>query len=101
KDPKGFENMLKAMFLTEADLKTQIANELRFEKFVEQQTTEKALRDLFDKNHVMFDGTQMRARHILLTPALGDAKAAEEARAKLTALKKQIEDRAAAEVAKL
>src|SRR5262249_8449592 len=101
KDPKGFETMLKSMFLTEPDLRVQITNELRFEKFVEQQGTDKALRDLFEGNRVMFDGSMMRARHILLTPPAGDAKAAEEARAKLTAMKKQLEQRAAQEAAKL
>jgi peptidyl-prolyl cis-trans isomerase C len=101
KDPKGFENMLRSMLLTEADLRLQITNELRFEKFVNQQATDKVLRGFFEGNKVMFDGTMMRARHILLTPPAGDAKAAEEARTRLTALKKQLEEKAAQAAAKL
>jgi len=101
KDPKGFENMLKAMILTEADLRVQIANELRFDKFVEQQGTDKVLRDMFEGHRAMFDGTMMRARHILITPPGGNAQADAEARARLLAMKKQIEDRAAQEAAKV
>jgi len=101
KDAKGFENMLKAMVLTEADLRLQVANELRFDKFVEQQGTDKVLRGMFEGNHAMFDGTMMRARHILITPPEGNAQAAAEARARLAAIKKQIEDKAAQEAAKV
>src|SRR5207237_1093120 len=43
-------------------------------------------------NRATFDGSQMRARHILLTAPAGDAKAADAAKTKLLALKKQIED---------
>jgi peptidyl-prolyl cis-trans isomerase C len=101
KDPKGFEKMFTALLLTEADLRLQIANELRFDRFLDQQATDKALRDLFERNRVMFDGTMMRARHILLSPPVGNAKAEEAARASLLAMRKQIEDRAAQETAKL
>ena len=101
KDPKGFENMLKAMVLTEADLKVQLSNQLRFDKFVDQQGTDQALRAMFDGNRAMFDGSMMRARHILLTPPEGDAQAAAQARDKLLAMKKEIEDRGAQTAAKL
>jgi peptidyl-prolyl cis-trans isomerase C len=100
KDPKGFEGMLKTLALTEAEVRTQIGNELRFEKFVEQQGTDKNLRAFFDSNRAMFDGTMMRARHILLSPPEGDAAAAAQARAKLLAMKKQIEEKAAQEAAR-
>jgi peptidyl-prolyl cis-trans isomerase C len=99
-DPKGFEGMLKKLVLTEGEVKAQIGNELRFEKFVEQQGTDKNLRAFFDSNRTMFDGTMMRARHILLSPPEGDATAVADARAKLLAMKKQIEDRGAQEAAK-
>jgi peptidyl-prolyl cis-trans isomerase C len=101
KDPKGFENLLKAMVLTEAELKVQLANELRFEKFVQQRATDKALRDLFDSNRAMFDGSMMRARHILLTPPEGNAEAAAKAREKLLAIKKDVEARGAQAADKL
>jgi peptidyl-prolyl cis-trans isomerase C len=101
KDPKGFENMLKAMYLTEADLKVQLANELRFDKFVEQQATEKSMRAMFDGNRAMFDGSMMRARHILSTPPEGNAQAAAQAREKLLAIKKEVEDHGAQAADKL
>src|SRR5262249_22579455 len=52
-------------------------------------------------NHDMFDGTMVSARHILLMPPSGDAKANEEAKARLVGLKKQIEEEVAKGVAKL
>jgi peptidyl-prolyl cis-trans isomerase C len=101
KDPKGFENMLKAMVLTEADLKVQLTNQIRFDKFVDQQGTDQTLRAMFDGNRAMFDGSMMRARHILLTPAEGNAQAAAQASEKLLAMKKDIDDRGVQAAAKL
>lgn len=95
-----FEKVLKDLHLTEAELRTQIQNTLRWDKFVAQYSTDKALREFFAVNTVLFDGSQMRARHVLVKPAAADAKAAEEAKTKLLALKKQIEDQVAAELAK-
>ena len=72
KDPTGFDKMLEALHLTPADLRVQITNELRFDKFVDQQGTDKALRDMFERNRVMFDGTMMRARQERRHPDLRD-----------------------------
>jgi peptidyl-prolyl cis-trans isomerase C len=88
-----FEKVLKGLYLTEADLRAQIQSTLRWDKFVDQYATEKTLKEFFDTNKAMFDGSRMRARHILLKP---DAKAAEEAKAKLLVIKKQIEEQVAA-----
>jgi len=49
----------------------------------------------------MFDGTTMRARHILFSPPPGDAKAVEQAKAQLLAFKKQIEEEVVKGLAKL
>jgi len=89
---KPFEDILKELHLTEADLRTQIHNTLRWDKFIAQYATEKALREFFDANRATFDGSQMRARHILVAAPANDAKAVEAAKAKLLGLKKQIED---------
>jgi peptidyl-prolyl cis-trans isomerase C len=91
-----FEKVLKSLHLTEADLRTQIHSTLRWDKFVAQYATDKALKDFFDANKAMFDGSRVRARHILIKPASADAKAAEDAKTKLQAIKKQIEDQLAA-----
>jgi peptidyl-prolyl cis-trans isomerase C len=91
----NFEDLLKKLHVTEADLRAQIVGALRFDNFVTRYATDKALHEFFDANRAMFDGSQVKARHILLTAPAGDAKAAEQARAKLLGLKKQIEDQVA------
>jgi peptidyl-prolyl cis-trans isomerase C len=96
-----FEKMMQEMQLTEDELRTQITGQLRWEKFANEQANDKALHDLFASNRAMFDGTMVRARHILLTPPAGDAKAAADAQARLAGFKKQVEDAAAQGTAKL
>jgi parvulin-like peptidyl-prolyl isomerase len=102
---KEIDQLYKALFLTEADLRTQINATLRWEKFIQQYGTEKALKEFFDGNKAMFDGSQMRAKHILLTVKADDAAANEQAKAKIGQLKKQIVDKVnqdlAADVGKL
>ena len=95
------ENMLQELMLTEQELRGQLTAELRWEKFAERQANDKALHELFDKNPSMFDGSMVRARHILLSPPAGDAKAAEQAKLQLLRFKPQIEEATAKEVAKL
>lgn len=85
------DEVMKRFILTEAELRTQIAAQLRWEKFVSQQATEQALRGLFDNNSDIFDGTMVRARHILITPAAGDPQSVEQARVRAATLKQQIE----------
>jgi peptidyl-prolyl cis-trans isomerase C len=98
-EKQEFAKLLKDMFLTMPELRQQLTCALRWDKFGDQQATDKALQELFDKNKAMFDGSQVHARHILVT---GDA---EQAKTKVLAIKKEIEDEAAkesaAELAKL
>jgi parvulin-like peptidyl-prolyl isomerase len=96
-----FEHFLKELMLGEAELRAQVAADLRWEKFLNQQADEKTLRTYCDQNKEMFDGSAVRARHILLTPKAGDAQEAIKAQQQLAAWKKQVEDAAAAGVAKL
>src|ERR1700757_4086070 len=93
--------MLKAMVLTEADLKVQLTNQIRFDKFVDQQGTDQTFRAMLDCNRAMFGDPMMRAGHILLTPAEDNAQAAAQASEKLLAMKKDIEDRGAQAAVKL
>jgi parvulin-like peptidyl-prolyl isomerase len=101
KEKKDFETMLKSLRLTEAELREHITADLRWEKYVTTQATDKVLRELFDANKEMFDGTQVRARHILLTPAANDPKAGAAAVAQLQGYKKQVEAMVAEGLAKL
>ncbi len=95
------EKVMQDMMLTEAEIRSQIENQMRWEKYTASQINDKMLKDLFDGNKAMFDGSMVRARHILLSPPATDARAVAEAKARLAAMKKQVEDAAAQAVAKL
>jgi peptidyl-prolyl cis-trans isomerase C len=95
------QKMLQGLMMTEAELKAEIEPYLRWEKFVAEQMTEEKLKKFFEANKDAFDGTQVRARHILIKVAPGDEAAGKKAVADLQAMRKQIEEAAAAAVAKL
>jgi peptidyl-prolyl cis-trans isomerase C len=97
---EDFKKIMENLHLTEDELRYQIHCDVRWTKFVQQQATDKALKEFFEKNPAMFDGSQMRARHILITPADG-AGADDQAKARALALKKQIEEHVAKEVAQI
>lgn len=89
------KEMLAKMHLTEEDLRKELLGALRWEKFVQQQAKEPILKDMFEKNPTMFDGTMVAARHILI-PNQGQPSIDH-----LNKMKKIIEDFVAGEVAKL
>ncbi len=91
----GFPAILEAMGLTEAELREHIMADIRWDKYAASQATDKALREMFESNKEMFDGSMVRARHILLTTP------PDQAQAQLSAIKKQIEDKVAEGLAKL
>jgi peptidyl-prolyl cis-trans isomerase C len=93
-----FPTMLKKLHLSEEDLHHELIAALRWDKFVLQQATDKALHDLFDKNVEMFNGAHMQVRHILIKAA-EDKKG--DAAGHIAALRKEIETKVAQEVAKL
>jgi parvulin-like peptidyl-prolyl isomerase len=101
KEGGEFAAEMKRMYLTEEELRSQIQAVLRWDAYCATQVNEKVLREWFAKNVTLFDGSLMRARHILLTPAPGNAQAAEQAKVKLTVLKKSIEEQVAQGLAKL
>ncbi len=95
---KEFEKVLQEMGLSEDELKKEVTADLRWEKYCTSQATDAILRDIFAKNLEMFDGTLVRARHILLKKESGPAPDLE---AKLRQIRKQIEEDAAKESPKL
>jgi peptidyl-prolyl cis-trans isomerase C len=95
-----YEKVLKDFLLTEDELKTQVTADLRWDKYASQQATDKALLDFFNANKEVFDGTMVRARHILLTPNAAEPQSADKAKADLLLLKQQIEQEVAAGMAK-
>jgi peptidyl-prolyl cis-trans isomerase C len=94
KNDQDYETLLIKMKLTETELKVQIENQLRWEKFVSQQATDDKLKQLFDHMPEAFDGTTVSARHILIAPAA-------DALAKTKEIKMEVEKAAVAAVAKL
>jgi peptidyl-prolyl cis-trans isomerase C len=73
---QDFTKVLAKMEITEAELRVEVLNQLRWEKFVAQQGTDDKLKKLFDASPEIFDGTMVRARHVLLVPDGQNGKAA-------------------------
>jgi parvulin-like peptidyl-prolyl isomerase len=97
---KDYAKELEAMMLTEAEFRTEVVAQMKWEKFVQQQGTDAALKQLFEGSPDVFDGTMVRARHILMTPGNDEAKQ-KEAAGKLRGIKQVIEKEANDAVAKL
>jgi peptidyl-prolyl cis-trans isomerase C len=95
KAKKDYAKELEAMMLTEAEFRAEVTAQMKWDKFVKQQGTDQALKAFFDKRPDIFDGTLVRARHILLNPGNDPAKQA-EAKKTLTSIKAAV----AAEAAK-
>lgn len=87
--------LYKDLAITEAEFKEQVVADLRWEKYAESKVNDAALQMTFEKHKDTFDGTLVRARHILLSPAT-DANKAE-----LAKIKQQIEANVARDVEKL
>jgi peptidyl-prolyl cis-trans isomerase C len=98
--PKDYAKELAEMMLTEAEFRVEVVAQMKWEKFVEKQGTPEALKQLFDSSPDVFDGTMVRARHILLTPGNDEAKQ-REAAGKLRGIKQVVEQEAAKAVAAL
>ena len=86
--------------LTEAEFRAEVVAQMKWEKFVQQQGTDAALKQLFDSSPDVFDGTMVRARHILMTPGNDEAKQKDAAQ-KLRGIKQVVEQEAAKAVAAL
>jgi peptidyl-prolyl cis-trans isomerase C len=98
---QDYNKMLQELSLTEEELKAQIAADLRWEKFAMSRSTDPVLQDMFTKNMDMFDGSMVRARHILINPASSDPKIIESTRANMLNIKKEILAAGDAALAKL
>jgi peptidyl-prolyl cis-trans isomerase C len=94
KGQKDYQKELEGMMLTEAEFRVEVAAQMKWDKFVKQQGTDAALKQLFDGSPQVFDGSMVRARHILMTPGADPAKAA-EAKQTLLQIKQNVEAEAA------
>src|SRR5262249_22229896 len=87
---KDYATELAVMMLTEEEVKTEGLGQLKGEAFVKQQSTDAALQQLFTSSPDVFDGSMVRARHILFTPGNEKTKQ-DEAAGKLRGIKQYIE----------
>ncbi|MCS7168482.1 MAG: peptidylprolyl isomerase [Gemmatales bacterium] len=86
-----FAKLLQELSLTESELQEQIAADLRWERYVESQLPEPALRKFFEQHPEWFDGTTVQARHILIAcPTDADAQKKQSARQKAENLRQSI-----------
>lgn len=90
KPPKDYLKELEAMMLTEAEFNEAVVAQLKWEKFVTQMATEPALKKTFEDSPDVFDGSLVRARHILLNPGTDPAKQ-KEAEGKLLGIRAAVE----------
>jgi parvulin-like peptidyl-prolyl isomerase len=101
KEGQSVEKVMHELMLTDDELRAQITAELRWEQFVNEQATDKILTEVFDKNPEVFDGTMVRARHILVSVVASDPQSAAQARAKITSIKQTVDTEVANQLAKL
>lgn len=100
KAKKDYKQELEAMMLTEAEFRAEVTAQMKWEEFVKKQSTDAALKQLYDSSPDVFDGTMVRARHVLMTPGTDEAKQKDAAQ-KLRGIKQVVEQEAAKAVAAL
>lgn len=101
KENKEFAKVLEELKITEAELREHITADIRWGKFAEEKASDKVLKELFDSQKYLFDGSMVSARHILVTVAASDPKAGDQAVAQLQAIKQEINKQVADALAKL
>lgn len=98
---KDFDKMLGELKVSETELRGHIAADRRWFKYASAQATDKVLQDLYAAQKDMFDGSTVKARHILMVPAGKDDKAVAATVAQLRQIRKAIETEAEVAQAKL
>lgn len=81
---KDYSKELEQMMLTEAEFRAEVAAQMKWDKFLKQQGSDEALKKFFEAKPDVFDGTLVRARHILLTPGDDAAKQADAEKTLMT-----------------
>ena len=98
---RDFDKMLAELKVPEAELREHIAADLRWYKYASAQATDQVLTKLFSENKDMFDGSTVKAQHILVTPRDKDARNNAAIVTGLRQMKADIEKEVAAGLAKL
>jgi peptidyl-prolyl cis-trans isomerase C len=70
KQKKEFAKVLEEEKLTEVELRDHIAADIRWGKFAEERASDKVLKEIFESRKYLFDGSMVRARHILMAEAV-------------------------------
>lgn len=85
------KQLLEKLGVTEQELRTMLTADLRWENFVKGQADDAKLEQFFKGNKIMFDGSEVHGRHVLVA-VKADAPAAEKqaAQAKLSGFKAEI-----------
>ena len=96
-EKKDYKTVLDRMILTEDELKENIRGQLRWDKFVDQQATDERLKALLKSTPEIFDGSKVKAKHILIT-AKDDPTSKAEAEAQAKKIKADLEAEIAAKV---
>ena len=85
--------VLKSQGLTDDSFRKQLASELAVEQYVKAEVTDPKAEEYFKAHKKEFDGTQVKASHILLkydpTSSAEEKKAAND---KIAAIRKEIAD---------
>ena len=87
---KNFDDILAEMKLALGELDQHVAADIRWDKYLDSQATEPALRKLFQTDPALFDGSTVRARHILMPTATTPTEI-QSSRQKLLQIKAQVE----------
>ncbi|MSR53682.1 MAG: hypothetical protein EXS09_10400 [Gemmataceae bacterium] len=98
---QDYAKALEKMEVTEAELKIEILNQIRWEKFVAQQGTDDKLKKLYESSPEIFDGSLVRARHILIAPETRDEAGKAATLKKITEIKGGIQTALATSAAKV
>jgi parvulin-like peptidyl-prolyl isomerase len=102
KSGQEYDKLLAQLSLTEADLRQQVAADLRWENHVKAVAPDDVLAKFFAENKNWFDGSQVSARHILLEAASNaDAASKQAAVNKLQQIRQGIDATTAQELARL
>jgi parvulin-like peptidyl-prolyl isomerase len=88
---RDYATVLKAQGLTDETLKKQIASELAVEKYAKAAVTDEKAEAYFNAHKKQFDGSQVKASHILLKyDAQSSAEEKKMANAKIAAIRQEI-----------
>lgn len=90
---KTFEEILASLKLAPGELDKHVAADIRWEKYLNSQATELALKALFQSEPALFDGSTVRARHILL-PLGTDAAQNQASKQRLLQIKAAVDQAA-------